>query len=113
MFPQKATHTKNAHETACRTHLVRPLLVVVAVRGALARERARRHGLQAKELGVRDAAHVPQLAEDLAALGVHGVGDGPPAGDLRGRVDARRARPTMRLSVEGAVGMWRHGKTRW
>ncbi len=95
---ETSTHEKMQKKTACR-HLVRPLLVVVAVRGALARQRGRRDGLHAKELGVRDAAHVPQLAEDLAALGVHGVGDGPPAGDLRGRVDARRARPAVRLRV--------------
>ena len=87
--------------------------MIVAVRGALARERRRRHGLHAKELGVRDAAHVPQLAEDLAALGVHGVGDGPPAGDLRRRVDALRARPAVRLSVGRRGGGGGGGGEAW
>ena len=37
---------------------------------------------------VRHAAGVPELHEDLAALGVHGVGHLLPGGDLCGRVDA-------------------------
>ena len=38
---------------------------------------------------VRDATDVPELDDDLAALGVHGVGYQLPAGDLFGAVDAR------------------------
>ena len=39
---------------------------------------------------MREASHVPELQDDLAALGVHGVGDEAPAGDLCVVVDARR-----------------------
>jgi len=41
---------------------------------------------------VRQPAHVPELEEDLPALGVHRIDDELPAGDLLRRVDARRAR---------------------
>ena len=44
---------------------------------------------------VRDAAHVPQLHHDAAALGVHVIGDAAPAGDLPGTVDARRVEITL------------------
>ena len=37
---------------------------------------------------VRDAAHMPQLHDDLAALGVHGVGHLLPAGELLRRIEA-------------------------
>jgi hypothetical protein len=37
---------------------------------------------------VRDAAHMPELEEDAAALGVHGGGHLLPAGDLLVGVDA-------------------------
>jgi hypothetical protein len=44
---------------------------------------------------VRDAADVPELQEDAAALGVHGGGDLLPTRDLLVRVDARGVRVTM------------------
>ena len=44
---------------------------------------------------VRDAADVPELQEDAAALGVHGGGDLLPAGDLFVGVDTRGVRVAM------------------
>ena len=44
---------------------------------------------------VRDAADVPELQEDAAALGVHGGGDLLPSGDLCVGIDTRGVRVTM------------------
>ena len=55
-------------------------------------------GLQA---GVRDTAHVPQLHDDLAALGVHGVGHLFPGGDLLGAPDARHVGVALALVADG------------
>jgi hypothetical protein len=38
------------------------------------------------QVGMRDAADVPQLHHDAAALGMHGVGDALPAIELLGAV---------------------------
>ncbi len=58
------------------------------------RDRQRVARLQVR---VRDAAHVPQLQEDAAALGVDGVGDLLPAGHVRFVVDARGPGVTLAL----------------
>ena len=42
------------------------------------------------EEGVGETAHVPQLGEDLAAVGVHGAGYLLPSFDLLGAVEPRR-----------------------
>ena len=42
----------------------------------------------AGQVGVRDAAHMPDLRNDFSARRVHGLGDGLPAFDLRVRVNA-------------------------
>jgi hypothetical protein len=49
------------------------------------------------------AAAVPDLQEDAAAGGMHGVGDQLPAGDLGRAVDPR-------LAPEGGVALDRHGR---
>jgi len=51
---------------------------------------------------VAGAAAVPDLEEDAAALGVHGVGDGAPAGDLGITVDAW-------FHPEGGISFHGHG----
>ena len=54
---------------------------------------------------MRDAADVPQLQEDAAAVGVYRIGHFLPAGDLLGRVDARRARVTLSFRADlGRLG---------
>jgi hypothetical protein len=58
-------------------------------------DRGRRDRRRADHLRVRDPSGVHDLGEDDAALGVHGVGDGPPALDLLVRVQARRARVAL------------------
>lgn len=45
---------------------------------------------------VPGSSDVPQLARDRPALGVHGVDDVLPPGDLLGGVDPRRVRPAVR-----------------
>ena len=49
-----------------------------------------RHHARRQQREVRDAAHMPELHDDLAALGVNRVGDLLPARDLFFAVDARR-----------------------
>ncbi len=57
---------------------------------AAGRDRAGCHRqFPVEEDRVGDAAHVPQLQEDAAAGGVHGVGDVLPASHLFFRPDAR------------------------
>ena len=59
----------------------------------------------AGDVGVRDAAAVHDLHDDLAAARVHGVGDAPPAGDLLVGDDAGLARVGPRLVRRvGALG---------
>ncbi|MNS79694.1 hypothetical protein D3C72_1133550 [compost metagenome] len=62
-----------------------------------------RDGLAATGLqfGVRDAAHVPQLHDDLAALGVHGVGHALPAFELFGAVEAGHVGVALALVADG------------
>src|SRR5207253_10982131 len=59
-------------------------------------DRRRRHRLRAVEQArVAQPADVPQLREDAAVRGVHGVRHAAPAGDLRRRVDAGRPRVAL------------------
>ena len=60
--------------------------------------RAGRHrrGAIGQQRAVRDAAHMPELDDDLAAFGMHGVGDLPPRGHLLGAVDARGVQVALR-----------------
>ncbi len=59
---------------------------------------------------VRDAAHVPQLLRNAAALGVHGVDHGLPAGFLRIGVHARR--PGIALALAGNLRGLGHDQAR-
>ena len=43
---------------------------------------------------------MPQLHNDAPTLGMHGVGDPPPAGDLRGIVDAGRVDIALALGAD-------------
>lgn len=59
--------------------------------GICATGRARNGRLPARlQRSVRDPPYVPQLHHELAALGVHGIGDPAPAPDLLAVVNARR-----------------------
>src|SRR3954467_8152542 len=50
---------------------------------------------------MRDAADMPELEKDDAALGVHGVDHLAPARDLRLRIDARRRRIAAAVREHG------------
>ncbi|MNL58278.1 hypothetical protein D3C87_1819020 [compost metagenome] len=65
---------------------------IVHKRLGLGADGGRRHGRGPVllQVHVRHAAHMPQLQEDLAALGVDGLRHLAPALNLRGRVDPRR-----------------------
>ena len=52
------------------------------------------------EIGMRDAAHMPQLKGDLAAGAMHSLGYPSPAGNLRLAMNARRAWIAMRLQAD-------------
>ncbi|KAE0541638.1 hypothetical protein FH972_027350 [Carpinus fangiana] len=49
------------------------------------------------QIGMRDAARVPELEEDHAPAPMHGIDDRSPCGDLRVRPDAGRHRVAARL----------------
>ena len=54
---------------------------------------------------MRDAAHLPQLGDDASTLGVHGIGDLPPRGNLFARVQAGRVEITLRFAADlGCLG---------
>ena len=58
--------------------------------GLRCRHRAGAHDAPgARDLGVGDAPAVHDLQGDRPALGVHGIGDAAPPGDVLGRLDAR------------------------
>ena len=69
---------------------------------AFGAHRARRHGELVARLnvGVGDAAHVPELQEDVPALVVHRLGGEAPAGDLLWRPDAGRADVALALGAD-------------
>lgn len=50
------------------------------------RRRRDRRSTARLDIGVRDASDVPELREDVPTLGVHGLGDLAPAGNLLRRV---------------------------
>ena len=70
---------------------------------ALRGDGGRGHGEFAVRLvvGVRDATDVPELQEDTAALGMHGIGDQLPAGDLFIAVDAGGVRVAVAAGADG------------
>jgi hypothetical protein len=60
------------------------------VRNGHRRRRHRQHAA-GLERGMRHPPDMPELEENQAAFGVHGIDDVPPAPDLRFRIDAGRA----------------------
>lgn len=54
-----------------------------------------RHFARRQHAGVRDAAHMPELQHDLAAMAMHCIGDRAPAGNLLLAVDARRVQVAL------------------
>jgi hypothetical protein len=78
-----------------RDHIV--LLALGCVRRTTGRDQRRRDRQRTvEEIGMRDAPHVPELAEDPPAGAVHAVGDATPTLDVRRCVDARCSEPTAR-----------------
>ena len=68
-------------------------------------DRGRCQHLALMEEGVGETTHVPQLGEDLAPLGVHGLGDLFPACDLLRAVDARGVGITLAVRAnDGGLG---------
>ena len=78
--------------------------VVADLRGDAAVGAGDGRGAAGLERGGGDAADVPELAEEDGALGVDGVDDGPPGGDVVGRPDTRRVRVALRR-VGDACGL--------
>ena len=83
------------------TILVFPLVVEHLAFGG---DSGRGHGQRAiVEVRMRDAADVPELGKDLAACGVHRLGNVPPTGELLGRLDAGRSDIANPLSSSLAI----------
>lgn len=65
--------------------------------------RAHRIGAIGLQRGMRHAAHMPQLGEDLALLGMHCIGHHFPAGDLLLRPDAGHIDVALALLRDGSA----------